>query len=121
MKKIIYIVFFISLFTLESVASPWTQQASMGGVARHRAFTFSIGSKGYLGCGWNGVTMYGDFWEYDPGTNTWSQKADYPPGPRLSAFGFSVGNKGFAGTGISMFVMLLKSEPSASFPCLSSL
>ncbi len=72
----------------------------MGGNARHRPFTFSIGNRGYLGCGWNGVTMYQDVWEYDPGSDTWIQKADYPSGPRLSAFGFAIGNKGYVGCGL---------------------
>src|ERR1041385_2556645 len=88
-------LFSISLFA----QGPWTQKASFSGTPRHRPFTFSIGQRGYLGCGWNGVTMYQDFWEYDPGSNTWSQKANYPFGPRLSAFGFSIGNKGYAGCG----------------------
>jgi N-acetylneuraminic acid mutarotase len=82
----------------------WTQKASLTGNARHRPFTFSIGSRGYLGCGWNGVTMYQDVWEFDPGTNSWMQKADYPSGPRLSAFGFAIGNKGYVGCGLDEFL-----------------
>lgn len=106
MKKI-YIPLF-SLFLFSTLAFPqgaWLQKASMGGLARHRPFTFSIGLRGYLGCGWNGVTMYDDFWEYDPTTNTWQQKANYPAGPRLSAFGFAIGNKGYAGTGLDQFLV----------------
>ena len=76
----------------------------MPGFARHRPFTFSIGSRAYLGCGWNGTTMYQDFWEYDPGTNSWTQKTDYPAGPRLSAFGFSIGAKGYAGCGLDQYL-----------------
>lgn len=79
---------------------PWTQRATMPGPARHRAFTFTIGQRGYFGCGWNGVTMYDDFWEYDPGSDLWMQKANYPGGQRLSPFGFAIGNKGYAGTGL---------------------
>lgn len=92
----------ISMCTLMFVHAqgPWTQRASMPGTARHRAYTFTIGQRGYFGGGWNGVTMYGDFWEYDPGSNCWAQKSNYPGGPRLSAFGFSIGNKGYAGTGL---------------------
>jgi len=107
MKRVSLIISFLFLQTCFQDAfaqGPWTQKTSMSGLARHRPFTFSIGNRGYLGCGWNGVTMYGDFWEYDPSSNTWSQKADYPPGPRLSAFGFSVGNKGYAGAGLDEFL-----------------
>jgi N-acetylneuraminic acid mutarotase len=100
--------FLILLFAIFSFSihaqNAWTQKASMPGNARHRPFTFSIGSRGYLGCGWNGTIMYQDVWEYDPGTNSWAQKSDYPPGPRLSAFGFTIGNKGYAGCGLDEFL-----------------
>jgi N-acetylneuraminic acid mutarotase len=102
-RKFLFIIpflFSISLFA----QGPWTQEASFGGTARHRPFTFSVGQRGYLGCGWNGTIMYQDMWEYDPGSNTWSQKANYPSGPRLSAFGFSIGNKGYAGCGLDQFL-----------------
>jgi N-acetylneuraminic acid mutarotase len=95
-STLLAITFSLSVFA----QGPWTQKAGFPGNARHRPFTFSIGNRGYLGCGWNGVTMYNDFWEYDPGSDTWIQKANYPGGPRLSAFGFSIGNKGYAGTGL---------------------
>ena len=104
MKKVIILFSFIILMTDSFSQGPWSQKASMGGLQRHRPFTFSIGMRGYLGCGWNGVTMYGDFWEYDPSSNTWQQKADYPSGPRLSAFGFAIGNKGYAGAGLDDFL-----------------
>lgn len=105
MKKKSFLFSFMFLIATASFSQgPWSQKASMGGLQRHRPFTFSIGMRGYLGCGWNGVTMYGDFWEYDPGSNTWQQKADYPPGPRLSAFGFAIGNKGYAGAGLDDFL-----------------
>lgn len=98
---ILLLLLLLLVFSLPvSAQGPWTEKASMPGNARHRAFSFSIGGRGYLGCGWNGITMYQDFWEYDPGTDSWAQKADYPGGPRLSAYGFSVGNKGYAGTGL---------------------
>lgn len=105
MKKAYILFLFICILATQSFSQgAWSQKASMGGLQRHRPFTFSIGMRGYLGCGWNGVTMYSDFWEYDPGSNTWQQKADYPPGPRLSAFGFAIGNKGYAGAGLDEFL-----------------
>ena len=108
MKKILFLFFIAdSLLPTRDCFSqgPWTQRANMPGLARHRIFAFSIGSRGYIGCGWNGVDMYADFWEYDPGSNSWTQKADYPPGPRLSSFGFSIGNKGYAGSGLDQFLV----------------
>ncbi|HET6992944.1 MAG TPA: T9SS type A sorting domain-containing protein [Bacteroidia bacterium] len=97
------VVVLLTATTVFSQAS-WTQKTSLNGNARHRPFTFSIGSRGYLGCGWNGVTMYQDVWEYDPGTDSWTEKADYPSGPRLSAFGFSIGSKGYVGCGLDQYL-----------------
>ena len=77
----------------------------MPGLARHRIFAFTIGSRGYIGCGWNGTNMYQDVWEYDPGNNSWSQKADYPPGPRLCPFSFAIGMKGYVGAGLDQFLV----------------
>lgn len=98
-RKII-VILFVMVSCFVNAQGPWSQRAAMPGPARHRGFTFTIGQRGYFGCGWNGVTMYNDFWEYDPGTDTWIQKANYPGGPRLSPFGFAIGNKGYAGTGL---------------------
>ena len=55
---------------------------------------FSIGSKGYIGNGWN----YTDFWEYDPVADAWTKRADF--GIALATpVGFSIGSKGYIGTG----------------------
>jgi|GEM_PF-2524125 len=77
----------------------WTQKADFGGAARINAVGFSIGTKGYIGTGWDGYNFLKDFWEYDSGTNTWTQKADFGGGERYFAVGFSIGNKGYIGTG----------------------
>lgn len=80
----------------------WTQKASFGGGNRYATFHFSIGDKGYVGTGYDGVTTYvykSDFWEFDPATGVWTQKADFGGGRRVYATGFSIGNKGYAGMG----------------------
>ena len=99
MRRLFFLIFTLSSF-LSFAEGPWNQRATFGGLGRHRSFSFSIGNKGYLGCGWQGTLMYDDFWEYDPASNTWTQKADYLGGARLSPFGFAIGNKGYAGTGL---------------------
>lgn len=96
----IFLFLFLAVALYAEAQGPWAQCATMPGPPRHRGFTFTIGQRGYFGCGWNGVTMYGDFWEYDPGTDSWIQRANYPGGARLSPFGFAIGNKGYAGTGL---------------------
>ena len=82
------------------VGDTWTQKADFGGVKRRHAMGFSIGCKGYLGCGWDqsAFSFYKDFWEYIPQTNTWTQKADFPFTTEGGA-GFSIGNKGYIGLG----------------------
>src|SRR4030095_14244615 len=77
----------------------WTQKADFGGTARYGAVGFSIGSKGYIGTGYDG-TYLKDFWEYDPATDAWSQKANFGGTARYLATGFSVGSKGYVGTGL---------------------
>src|SRR5439155_1232670 len=77
----------------------WTQKADFGGTATSGAAGFSIGTKGYLGTGWDGYNYHKDIWEYDPATNTWTQKADFGGIARVCAGGFSIGSNGYIGTG----------------------
>jgi N-acetylneuraminic acid mutarotase len=58
----------------DTLAPVWAQKQNFGGVGRFGAVGFSIGTKGYMGTGWNG-TYLSDFWEYNPTANLWSQKA----------------------------------------------
>lgn len=87
--------------TLSAPASDvWIQKANVGGVVRNRAVGFSIGNKGYIGTGRNGLTNLNDFWEYDLISNVWTQKQNFI-NSRIGAVGFSIGNKGYIGTGSS--------------------
>ncbi len=83
MKRLIqfsFLIYLLTGFTAWSVPN-WTQRADFGGGGRHRASSFSIGTKGYLGVGhYNGTgvnIVLKDWWEYDPATNAWTQKADF--------------------------------------------
>jgi len=58
-----------------------------------------IGTKGYIGTGWNGESNSKDFWEYDQATDVWTKKADFGGIDRSGAVGFSIGTKGYIGTG----------------------
>ena len=80
----------------------WTNKADFGGLSRYMAVGFSIGSKGYIGTGSIvNISMFNDFWEYDPVTDVWTQKANVGNGTALGfAVGFSIGTKGYVGTGI---------------------
>jgi N-acetylneuraminic acid mutarotase len=81
-----------------SFAQFWTQKANFGGAARRSAMVFSIGTKAYLGLGYNGV-FYKDLWEYDPVSDSWNQKADFGGTARFAGVGFSIFDKGYVGTG----------------------
>ena len=75
-----------------------TQKSDFGGSARFWAIGLSIGSKGYIGLGYD-TTYKSDFWEYDPSVDRWNKKTDYSGTPVNSTSGFSIENKGFIGTG----------------------
>lgn len=84
------------------VTNSWIQKADFGGNQRDRAVGFSISSKGYVGTGYhyNGSPIaYGDFWEYNPITDTWTEKANVPELQRSNAAGFSTSSYGYIGMG----------------------
>jgi N-acetylneuraminic acid mutarotase len=94
--------YFVDFWEYDPITNAWTQKANFGGGGRANAVGFCIGSKGYIGTGYNANTSpyyYSDFWEYDPGSNTWTQKANFAGGLRNAATGFAIGNKGYLGTG----------------------
>jgi N-acetylneuraminic acid mutarotase len=57
------------------------------------AIHFAIGSKGYVGLGYNSTGVasgyYSDLWEYDPATNKWTQKADFTGAKATPKFSFA--------------------------------
>ena len=77
----------------------WAQEANFGGTGRQGAVGFSIGNKGYIGTGYDGISLRNDFWEYDPATNVWTQKANFAGTPRYIASGFGIGDLGYLGLG----------------------
>lgn len=79
----------------------WVKLSSLDGVSRYEAVGFSIGSKGYVGTGYNSddAIRLNDFWEYDASRDSWTQKADLPGVARNMAVGFGTDTKGYIGTG----------------------
>jgi len=59
----------------------WTRKADFGGKPRTSPAAFSIGTKGYVGTGYNAYLnpdeYYQDFWEYNQTTNVWTQKTNF--------------------------------------------
>ena len=115
------IIIAISLSLNSSAQGPdtWVQKANFGGGVVRSAVGFSIGSKGYIGTGWdNSGGYHKDFWEYDPASDTWTQKADFGGTARDAAVGFNIGAKGYIGTGEIQFHIYVKDfweyDPSAN-------
>lgn len=81
-----------------NTGNAWVQKANFMGTSRRYAAGFSIGSKGYIGTGFDGAYKR-DFWEYDANTNVWTQKANYGGSTRRGGAGMAIGNRGYIGTG----------------------
>jgi len=77
----------------------WVGLSDFDGLPRSDAVGFSIGSKAYIGTGYDGDERLNDFWEYDVYRNSWTQKANFPGVARNSAIGFGTTTKGYIGTG----------------------
>lgn len=75
LKLILFIS--ISLPTLQAGPPSWTAKTDFAGTARYAAFSFVIGTVGYVGTGYDASGNRNDFWAYDTQTNTWSQKTDF--------------------------------------------
>jgi N-acetylneuraminic acid mutarotase len=100
MKKYFFItsLFLVSIFSIAQ--GTWTQKTSFGGLARgYIPAGFSIGTKAYVGVGYNSSTYYNDFWEWDQTTDTWTQKANYTGAGRIGTISFAINGKGYVGTG----------------------
>src|SRR5438876_119434 len=92
-------VFFIGVACHAQAPNTWVQKANFGGAARWGVVGFNIGTKGYIGTGYDGSIFYNDFWEWDQATNTWSQKTNFGGIARDGSVGFSIGTKGYIGIG----------------------
>lgn len=77
----------------------WTQKADLPGAARSSAVAFSIGTKGYVGTGYDGSVRLNDFWEYDQALNQWTQKTSFAGTARYDAVAFVLNGKGYVGCG----------------------
>ena len=82
--------------------STWTSVASVPGVVRRQACSFTINNYGFVSGGCYGATTttaMNDMWKYDAINNKWTQEASYPPCQCYSSVGFTIGNMGYIGTG----------------------
>lgn len=63
--------------SLYAAPPSWTAKPDFPSTARYAAFSFAIGTTGYVGTGFDASGNRNDFWAYDTQTETWSQKTDF--------------------------------------------
>jgi N-acetylneuraminic acid mutarotase len=83
----------------------WVQKKDFVGTPRYTSVSFAIGSKGYMGTGFqsNQPNALSDFWEYNPSSDSWTQKAIVGKTPRYDAAGFAIGNTAYIGDGADTY------------------
>jgi hypothetical protein len=87
----------------------WTAIANFPGLARSNAIGFAAGGLGYIGTGLgnDGVTIYSDFYAYNPASGTWTPAGSISDGngsyPRYDATSFSFDSVGYVLTGTDGF------------------
>lgn len=83
----------------------WVKKATLPGVGRSYAVTFTINGTAYVatGVGPSSTTRnLTDLWAYDAASDTWTPKASLSSGlGRRFATAFAVGGKGYVGTGFN--------------------
>ncbi|MEI6694497.1 MAG: T9SS type A sorting domain-containing protein [Bacteroidota bacterium] len=88
-KNLLFTCLFLVSTMLFSQGS-WLQKSSLPGSGRLAAFAFSIGPKGYIGCGQIASATYAsDFWELNEDCS-WTQKANFAGGVRYSPSAFTI-------------------------------
>lgn len=93
-------VFHKDFWEYDPVTNVWTQKADYGGGLMCEGCSFSIGSLGYAGLGYDTTfTPRQDFWEYNPFSNVWTQKANFIVAGRTLPLCFSANGYGYVGMG----------------------
>lgn len=77
----------------------WLNQQSFGGHPRAGAVCFTIGTKAFVGTGYDGTYYRNDFWVYDMAKQYWDTVPAFPGQQREQAVAFSLNGKGYVGTG----------------------
>ena len=83
-------------------ALAWSEKTLLPPGKRVGHTSFVINGKSYVFGGFDGVSLLGDLWEYDPQTDQWTQKASLPAGmERRSAASFAINGKGYIVGGLA--------------------
>lgn len=82
----------------------WTEKDDLPGPTRHHPFYFGIDGVAYVGFGHgnsvNGnLSIYNDFYKFDPATDEWTQLNDFPGEARVAGTQFDYNGKGYVLSG----------------------
>lgn len=91
---------FNDLWEWNQANNTWTQKANFPGSKRSECAGFAIGTKGYVGTGYD-IANRQEFYEWNQANNTWTQRTNFPGNARNSAFGVTCNGKGYMGSGVA--------------------
>lgn len=82
----------------------WSEKDDLPGPSRHHPFYFGIDGIAYVGLGHgnsvNGnLSIYNDFYQFDPATDEWTQLNDFPGEARVAGTQFDYNGKGYVLSG----------------------
>ncbi len=88
------------LWEFDLITKTWTQKTNMPGTARELAASFVIDGIAYIFGGRTSSQELGDFWSYNPDTDTWTELDDTTPlGTRYGTISFALNGKGYVAGG----------------------
>ncbi len=78
----------------------WTQKDDLPGPSRHHPFYFGIDDIAYVGFGHgnnvgDNLSIYNDFYQFDPSTDEWTRLEDFPGEGRVAGTQFDYNGKGY--------------------------
>ena len=85
--------------TTPDLLGDWMRRSDFEGKPRNGAVTFTIGTRVFVGTGYDGTFRLKDLWEFDAAKNTWFPRKEFPGVARSGAVAFTAGGKGYIGTG----------------------
>ena len=94
--------YLLDFWRYDATRNFWEEMAPFPGVGRLSAVAFSIDGVGFVGTGFNDdleIEELGDFWKYDPVTDSWEEVASFGGTARYSAVSFTLDGYGYVGTG----------------------
>lgn len=77
----------------------WTKTTPFKGRPRSGSIVFTIGSKAFVGLGYDGDDYLSDFYVMDINNGFWEARETFPGLPRERAIAFSINGKGYIGLG----------------------